>query len=183
MLQAAVAASWVARTVMGPAKLPTIISHYTMKSYNLRPYLIMATVAMSLFICSFPIRHVSFYDAAYAESICFFGVAWYFASKSSQQGTSLIGIVVALSLGRFLLEIPGRLTYIIWGQFELYHLMPMTSMLIPFITASTVSLAVLCWHEKRPATYVLSTIIILLLCSVAHQLWLTNMLEIRHGMY
>ena len=143
----------------------------------------MATSAVLLFLGSFPLRHVSFYDAAYAESICFFGVAWYFASKSSLQGTSLIGIVIALSVGRLLPEIPGRLSYLIWGQFELYHLMPMTSMLIPVITMSSISLAVLCWHEKRPATFILSTIIILLLCSVAHQLWLTNMLELRHGIY
>lgn len=148
---------------------------------NFRTYILMGFASTILFLCTLVTRNLSLYHAAYIESICFFALTWLFADKAIKGNTSMKGIIIAVIVGRLIMEVPLRIISL--HNINLYNLIPITSFIIPHITCASILLAALCRKEQRPSTYFLATIIIILLCSVGHNFWLEHMLVARNGVY
>ena len=125
--------------------------------------LIAFLLSMLTFLLTFWTAGYSLYAAAWAESICFFMLTFLLLQQYAQPGTFGWPIVVAIILGRILLELPIRITEFRETLF---------SMFIVMVVIASIILASLYYRERRPAILVLSTIILVLLNTIVHESWL-----------
>lgn len=125
--------------------------------------LIAFLLSMLTFLLTFWTAGYSLYAAAWAESICFFVLTFLLLQQYAQPSTFGWPIVVAIILGRILLELPIRITEFRETLF---------SMFIVLVVIASIILASLYYRERRPAILVLSTIILVLLNTIVHESWL-----------
>lgn len=141
-------------------------------------FITLASIVLSLL--TLILRSSSLIHGAYGETICFFALSWYLCKNSRIQKKSLLGVTFSIIAGRLLTE--AVLRVIGCYNLNIYSIVPISSALIPFITCVSVILAMICCYERRIITYVLSTIILLLINSALHHSWLEYCLAIRNNM-
>ena len=125
--------------------------------------LIAFLLSMLTFLLTFWTAGYSLYAAAWAESICFFVLTFLLLQQYARPDSFGWPIVVAIILGRILLELPIRITEFRETLF---------SMFIVMVVIASIILASLYYRERRPAILVLSTIILVLLNTIVHESWL-----------
>ena len=130
---------------------------------NKKYFLISFLVSMLAFLLCCWTAAYSLYAAGWAESVCYFVVTFLLLNKFANPNTYGAPYLLAIILGRFVLELPVRLTEFGTTLFSLF---------IPLIVLATIILASLYFKEKRPAVLILSVIIIILLNTLAHEDWI-----------
>lgn len=107
----------------------------------------------------------SFYAGASVQSICFFGLTWFCADKLKDQPISPFAIALAIIIGRVIWELPIRII-------DFYE--SIISLMLPVFSIVSIVLGLICYREKRAATYFLSGVVLILLNTYVHQAWLEN---------
>jgi hypothetical protein len=103
------------------------------------------------------------YAAGWVETISFFALTYFLLEKYNKPGTFGTPYVIAIILGRIVLELPVRISDFSGSFF---------SMFVPIIVVASILLGALCNKEKQTTVYILSLIIIILLNTAVHEKWL-----------
>lgn len=119
-------------------------------------------VSMLVFCLTFWTAEYTIYAAGWAESVAFFVTTYILLCKYAEPGTFAWKTVLAIILGRILLELPLRITEF-WST--------LFSMFVPMVVIVSILLAALYYKDKRPLTLVLSVIILVLLNTITHHAW------------
>ena len=130
---------------------------------NKKNILISFLVSLLTFLLCCWTASYSLYAAGWAESICYFIVTYLLLNKYAKSNTYGIPYLIAILLGRIILEFPLRISEFRATLFSLF---------IPIVVCVSIMLAALYFREKRPAVIILSCIIIILLNTIAHEDWI-----------
>ena len=114
-------------------------------------------------------------DILFASAIfctCYFSFTWVCVARlKNKLNISVNALVVAVMLGSVILEIPVRIL-----DFDGTG----ASLLSPFIVAISIILAAVCEHERRLSVYILTAATLLLLNTVAQDVWVSFVQEQKH---
>lgn len=122
---------------------------------------------MLVFCLTFWTAEFTIYAAGWAESVAFFVTTYILLSKYAEPGTFAWKTVLAIVLGRIVLELPLRVTEF-WST--------LFSMFVPMVVVASILLAALYYRDKKSTTLILSVIILILLNTAGHHAW-SNMLH------
>ena len=132
-----------------------------------RQILIPFFVSMLVFCLTFWTAEFTIYAAGWAESVAFFVTTYILLSKYAEPRTFAWITVLAIVLGRIVLELPLRVTEF-WST--------LFSMFVPMVVVASILLAALYYRDKKSTTLILSVIILILLNTAGHHAW-SNMLH------
>lgn len=132
-----------------------------------RQILIPFFVSMLVFCLTFWTAEFTIYAAGWAESVAFFVTTYILLSKYAEPRTFAWKTVLAIVLGRIVLELPLRVTEF-WST--------LFSMFVPMVVVASILLAALYYRDKKSTTLILSVIILILLNTAGHHAW-SNMLH------
>lgn len=130
---------------------------------EIKKILISFLVSLLVFLLSFWTASYSLYAAGWAESICYFIITYLLLNKYAAPESYGIPYIIAILLGRTILELPLRITEFRTTLFSLF---------IPILVYVSIILASIYFREKRPMTLILSAIIIILMNTIAHEDWI-----------
>lgn len=116
------------------------------------------------FLLSFWTAGYSLYAAGWTESVLYFVLTAILLEKYAEAETYGVSIVVAVILGRIVLELPIRATEFSDTLFSLF---------VPIVVLASIILSSIYFKEKRPSVLVLAAIIIVLLNTVVHEDWVS----------
>jgi len=122
---------------------------------------------MLVFCLTFWTAEFTIYAAGWAESVAFFVTTYILLSKYAEPRTFAWKTVLAIVLGRIVLELPLRVTEF-WST--------LFSMFVPMVVVASILLAALYYRDKKSTTLILSVIILILLNTAGHHAW-SNMLH------
>ncbi len=114
-------------------------------------------------------------DILFASAIfctCYFSFTWVCVARlKNKLNISVNALVVAVMLSSVILEIPVCIL-----DFDGTG----ASLLSPFIVATSIILAAVCEHERRLSVYILTATTLLLLNTVAQDVWVNFVQEQKH---
>lgn len=120
-------------------------------------------LSLLLFLLTFWTAAYSLYAASMAEAMCFFVLTYFILEKYAEPKTYGTPFVIAIIMGRILLDIPIRVMEFRETIFSLF---------IPIVVMISIFLAALNFKEKNKIVLVLSLIILILLSSIGQAQWL-----------
>lgn len=133
-----------------------------MYSTQFRYNLIVASLAFVVFLCIRIISFLPYIHMALAESICFWELTWICCHKAKQENIPLRGVMLAILIGRLLLELPERTAYF------RDSLISLPSPIICFIC---VLLGSFCTLKPKTWAYFLSLVIIYIMNVFIYDAW------------
>lgn len=107
------------------------------------------------------------YAEGWTQTMCYSAMTIYFLMKYAPTPKSSITIILAIILGRLVLEIPRI--------FEFHN--TLFSLFVPIISILSIILTAICFYERRWSVVALSLAIITIVNVIAHHEWL----EYFHG--
>ena len=130
--------------------------------------LVLSLIGISslLLLCTCWFRTFSGYAAGWIEGICFFELAWFCTHYLQNKDISSVTITLSIVFGRILLELPIRIMDFRGS---------LGSLMVTIICIVAIILGVVCYQEKRPIAYILSTIVLILLNTFAHHFFLESL--------
>lgn len=120
-------------------------------------------LSLLLFLITCWTAAYSLYAASMAETICYFLLTYFILEKYAKPKTYGIPYVIAIIIGRIVLDIPIRVMEFRETLFSLF---------IPIVVMSSIFLGSLYYKEKNRTVLVLSIIILLLLSTIGQAQWL-----------
>lgn len=120
-------------------------------------------MSMLVFLLTFWIAGYSFYAAALTEAVSFYVLTYFILENYAERQSFGLPYIIAIVLGRIILELPIRITEFPETLFSLF---------IPIVVFSSIFLAALYFKEKRISVLVLSVIILILLSTIGQMEWL-----------
>lgn len=120
-------------------------------------------MSMLVFLLTFWIAGYSFYAAALTEAVSFYVLTYFILENYAERQSFGLPYIIAIVLGRIILELPIRITEFPETLFSLF---------IPIVVFSSIFLAALYFKEKRIPVLVLSVIILILLSTIGQMEWL-----------
>ena len=132
---------------------------------------LIAFASLFVFATLSCLGEISIIHSAYAQSICYFELAWFSAQKAKENHISITAVLFSLIAGRLVFELPIR---IVEFQDTLSSLMTLIFCLICII------LGIICNRVNKPYIYTISLIIVILLNSVIHNLWIEYISNIHN---
>ena len=123
-------------------------------------------ISSLLFLCISWSMALSGYAAGWIEGICFFELAWLCTHYLQNKDISSVTITLSIVFGRILLELPIRIMDFRGS---------IGSLMVTIICIVAIILGVVCYQEKRPIAYILSTIVLILLNTFAHHFFLESL--------
>ena len=120
-------------------------------------------MSMLVFLLTFWIAGYSFYAAALTEAVSFYVLTYFILENYAERQSFGLPYIIAIVLGRIILELPIRITEFPETLFSLF---------IPIVVFSSIFLAALYFKEKRISVLVLSVIILILLSTIGQMKWL-----------
>ena len=138
-----------------------------------KTYLPLSAFSLFTSFCVGNLGAVSFYDAGWGMSICFFELSWISAYKTEGKGLSLFGVLMAIIGGILLLELPLRIS-----DFRGTYI----SLMEPIIAITSAILGIICYKERNWMVYVLSSVVLILFNSLVQHAWIEPLLRRANGM-
>ena len=124
--------------------------------------LVVVFCSMVTFLCVRILNHLPYFHIAFAESICYFELAWYYCNKAQQWHMPLRKLIIYICLGRLMIEIPVRLALFYESLISLF---------LPVITCISISLATFCFIKRKTWIYIFSFFFIFLIDSIGYNVW------------
>lgn len=104
------------------------------------------------------------YLAGFINVFFHFLLTWLCLTKIKVDGkTNYILLCSALLLGRWLPQLPLHLFFFLDTFYDMYLLV---------LTATAILLGAFCQHDKKPSTYLLSLVIIIIMTIPVHRIWI-----------
>lgn len=128
-----------------------------------RNIIVSFLLSLLLFLMTFWIAAYSLYAVSMAEAICYLLLTYYILEKYAKPKTYGTHFVIAIIIGRILLDIPIRILEFRETIFSLF---------IPIVVMTSIFLGSLCFREKSRTVLILSIIILLLLSTIGQAQWL-----------
>ena len=120
-------------------------------------------MSMLVFLLTFWIAGYSFDAAALTEAVSFYVLTYFILENYAERQSFGLPYIIAIVLGRIILELPIRITEFPETLFSLF---------IPIVVFLSIFLAALYFKEKRISVLVLSVIILILLSTIGQMEWL-----------
>lgn len=137
----------------------------------MKTFFLVLGLSLALFLSTSWLAGLSYYAAAWGQSICFFAFAWYCAHRIDRNVLSPIALISAIVIGRVLIDVVIRSIH--------FEYTDMRSLFVPIVSCVAVVLGVVCQREKRVSVYALSIVLLLLLNSVIHEMWISSILPAK----
>lgn len=106
----------------------------------------------------------------WAYSICYFALTYYCLQRYHGEGESMMPLIMAVVLGRIMLEVPIRIIDYVGTLCSLMH---------PVVSIIAITLGGMCYSVRKPWAYAASIAIIILFIAFVTPVWT----EYWHSMY
>lgn len=133
-------------------------------SYYVSDYLKAVGFSLIAYLCVFWTSDTTPLNAVWCYSLMFFLMTYLLCNKYVVPGgLSETMVILAILLGRFLIDVPVRLAN--WGTSYGFILLLIESVM-------GIILGYLCWKEKSPVVFLLSLVIMILVNSFVPHVWI-----------
>lgn len=124
-------------------------------------FLAVAGIALVVFLATSWVNAFSLAASTWGQAVCFFALTWYLAARLEGR-LSAVAVVLAVTLGRVLPEVPVRIVDFPGTYY---------SFIILFVCFCAIILGALCQRQRCTAVYALTIVLMLLLNTVALRVW------------